>query len=213
MGANDAKQNFDELCKIYGKEKFEWIQNYPIGEWYKKLTYEKYLNKLKKYKTIAGCICVSCKLSMHWHSTIFCLNNNITQMRDGTVPYMDLYPDQNRKITHDKLKDYYKYFNITYNSPVYNIAEDVEQILYDKGISSTPVVRGTNKDKQVYCAEQPLFAMFVKYYLTKYNKIQYENNLSQLSYEKVEFMKQSVEEFCKNKKESLIYSLLEKYEK
>jgi len=206
--SNDWLKRFNEICSIYWKDKFIKIENYPIWWWYKSLSYESYLTRLKKYKTVASVPCVPCKLSMHWHSIIFCLQQWIKNIADWTVPYMDLYPDQNRKITTDRLIKFYEYFWIKYLQPVYEIAENVEEMLYDKWITVTSKIRWTSNDKQVYCAEQWTFAFFVKYQIDKYWKEYYENILWELTEEKIQYMKKTVKEFLDKNKESFIYNKL-----
>ena len=212
-GVKDSQIHFKALCDIYGEHKFKRIPNYPIGKWYEAISTVDKLYYIKKYKTASSLPCGPCKLSFHWHSIIYCLDNNISFIADGTVPYMDLYPDQNRKILTDKLRKFYKHFGIEYLTPVYEIGEQVEQKLYDKGITKMPQIRGTENDRQVYCSEQVLFANFVKYYKDKYGKNDYEQVLSDMYREKIDYMQQEVESYLKDKKESKIYNLLEANEK
>lgn len=208
IGIKDAKENFNKLCEVYGEDKFHRIENYPIGEWYKKLIYRDYFKTAIKYGTAVTCPCGPCKLSFHWHSIIYCINHGIKTVADGTVPYMDLYPDQNRKIIGENLQDFYEEFGINYLNPVYGIAEEVEQRLYDKGIFDAPLVRGSKKDKQVYCAEQVLFAFFVKYFHRKHGKEKYEKTLRYLYKEKMEYMKETVLEYIERKEDSFVFTLM-----
>ncbi|MBL7056146.1 hypothetical protein ISS07_04495 [Candidatus Woesearchaeota archaeon] len=208
IGIKDTEISFKKLVQVYGKNKFIKLKPCKIGRWYKKLAYQNYSKNVMKFKTANVCPCGPCKLSFHWHSIIYCLNNNIKFIADGTVPYMSIYPDQNKRIIGKVLKDFYKSFGIDYLNPVYNIGQNVEKVLYDKGISSLPLIRGTQEDRQVYCGEQVSFAFFVKYFKTTYGMEKYENSLSGLYKEKIDFMKKTVQEYIDNKKNSIIESML-----
>lgn len=132
------------------------------------------------------------KLSMYWFSAVYALENSIGTVGDGMVPYMDLYPDQNVRISIGRLRKFFKSFSISYENPVYDVAERVEDMLYDRAITDLPRVRGTKNDKQVYYAEQVLFALFLKYYVTKHTKEGYEKIVGALFSEKIDWMESEV---------------------
>jgi len=212
-GAKDTYFNYKKLTEVYGEKKFIKIDEYPIQAWYKKLSYAKYFKTLKKFKTVAVLPCGPCKLSMHWHSLVFSLNEGIQVVADGSVPYMDIYPDQNKRIVVDNLRALYKDFDIEYLTPVYNIGEDVEKLLYDKGINNGPQVRGTINDKQIYCAEQVNFALFTKYFLSRHTKLEYEEQLHALYKEKMLYMKDTLKEYLAESENSFLYKMLTDEEK
>lgn len=184
IGALDHTQiNYEKLCRMYGSEKFIKLVH-PIGRLHKRICYDDYFYFLKKYGIAVVGLSFS-KLSMHWRSAVFCLENGITTVADGAVPYMGLYFDQNKTISIDRLKKFYASLGITYENPVFDVAEDVEQLLYDKGITNTPNVRGTENDKQIFYAEQVVFALFVKYYVGRHGMKRYEDVMSSLYDEKI----------------------------
>ena len=197
--------NFQRLCRIYGKEKFVRVIQ-PIGQWHKRVCYNNYLYFAGKYK-LAVTSLAFCKLSMHWYSAVYSIENGIGTVADGVVPYMDLYPDQNAKISLDKLRGFYGGFGVRYENPVYAIADQAEQLLYDKGVTETPHVRGTENDQQVFYAEQVVFALFVKYYTERHGKDVYETVLSNLFDEKIDFMRQTVADWMKDSDGSLVGKL------
>lgn len=206
IGARDyTLANFERLCRIYGREKFLRIIC-PIGRWHKKICYDRYIYYARKYG-LAVTSLAFCKLSMHWYSTVYCIENSIKTVADGVVPYMDIYPDQNAAISLGRLRRFYQRFGISYENPVYTVADKVEQFLYDKGITDTPVVRGTDEDKQVFYAEQVVFALFVKYYVQKHGKDGYEKVLSALFGEKIDFMERVIEEWENHPSNSLVERL------
>ena len=199
---NYTLPNFHRLCRIYGKEKFE-RRVIPIEKWHKWICYDHYLHFAREYKLAVTSLSF-CKLAMHWFSCFYGIENGINTVCDGMVPYMDIYPDQNKTISLDRLKEFYQKFGITYANPVYETAEDVEQRLYDMGIIETPCIRGTERDKQVYYAEQVVFALFLKYYIDRHGKQKYEKVLSDLFKEKISRMETALEDWRKNPKHSLI---------
>jgi len=194
---NYTKINFEKLCGIYGEDKFVRIIH-PIGKLHKKICYNNYLYFVRKYKLAITGLSFS-KLSMHWQSAILCLENDIKFVADGAVPYMDLYLDQNKKISIQRLVEFYKTFGITYENPVYNISENVEQMLYDKGITDTPNIRGTKDDKQIFYVEQVVFALFVKYYIQRHGRERYESIMSSLYNEKIQYMEQEIKKYLKSR--------------
>lgn len=203
LGArNYTLPNFQRLCRIYGEKKFARVI-YPVGRWHKEICYDRYFYFARKYK-LAVTSLAFCKLSMHWYSAVYCIGNGIKTVADGVVPYMDIYPDQNAAISLGRLREFYQRLGISYENPVYAIAGKVEQLLYDKGIIDTPVVRGTEEDKQVFYAEQVVFALFVKYYTGKHGKDAYEKVLSALFGEKIDFMKRTIEGWQNHPGSSLV---------
>lgn len=194
IGAKDyTRVNYERLCRIYGKDKFIRIIH-PVGKLHKKICYDNYLYFAWKYKLAITGLSFS-KLSMHWQSSMLCLRHNITVVADGAVPYMGLYLDQNREISIKRLASFYKTFGITYENPVYTISENVEQVLYDKGITDVPRIRGTEDDKQIFYAEQVVFALFIKYYIRKHGRETYEAVMRSLYDEKMRYMEQKVKEW------------------
>jgi hypothetical protein len=191
IGAKDSTLlNYGRLCKTYGTEKFVRVV-VPIGKWHKRIGYERYFHFAKKYK-LAVVALMFCKLSMYWYSALYALERGIATVGDGMVPYMDLYPDQNERISLKRLRAFFQAFGIRYENPVYDFSENVEQMLYDRGITDIPRVRGTENDLQVYYAEQVLFALFLKYFVTKHSKAGYERIVGALFDEKIAWMEEKV---------------------
>lgn len=194
IGAKDyTLANYDRLCRIYGKERFVRVV-VPIGAWHRSICYDRYWHFVRKYRFGAVALMFS-KLSMYWYSTLYALERSIGTVADGMVPYMELYPDQNARISIGKMREHFLRFGIAYENPVYDVAESVESMLYDRGITDFPNVRGTEDDKQVYYAEQVLFALFLKYYVTKHSMAGYERIVGELFGEKIDWMGSEVEKW------------------
>ena len=178
IGASDYTQkNFNNLRRIY-RNRICTHEIIPIDQMHKTVCYAGYLKLLWQFGLAATALCFS-KIAMHWAAAIYCKKNQITRVVDGSTSYMNMYPDQNQTIAFDNLKDFYQKLGITYDTPVFNISE-VEQKLYDRGISTQPEVRGTKDDLQVYYLEQVLLALFLKFYLTHKTMKQYEEVLQRI---------------------------------
>lgn len=201
-----TQKNYKNLCRIYGKDKFQRVV-LPVGKWHKILNYENYLKYAKKYK-LAIVVMNFSKLAMHWHSLVYCLQNDIHTVADGATPYMNVYPDQNKAICLDKLKIFYNKFGISHENPVWHLCDQAEQLIYDRGVTESPAIRGTSDDLQVFYAEQFVFALFVKYYTTKHGYEKYEKYLSNLYADKLSFMEDTVREWQSKGKGTLIDRLL-----
>src|SRR3989344_1279555 len=167
--------NYERLCRTYGRDKFERAI-LPVGKLQKAISYHDYFSTFRRHGRATAGLFFS-KIAMHARVAAYCLEHGITTVGDGMVPYMSLYPDQNRTIAIGAVRNFYTAFNIEYENPVWDIAEHTEQLLYDKGITNHPRVRGGEDDKQVFYAEQVLFALFAKYMTTRYGNSGYEGRL------------------------------------
>lgn len=205
--ARYTRINYENLVRIYGGEKIRRVV-IPIGRWHKIINYHQYLRNAAEHK-FAVVSLLFCKLAFHWRAVIFGIENGCSAVADGMVPYMRIYPDQNENICLQRLRDFYTKFGMVYENPVWKYAEDAEQLLYDRGISTTPNIRGTAKDKQVTYAEQFIFALFAKYYTMKHGMDGYEDRLAKLFNEKIDFMERTIMEWKNNRDQnSLIHKLL-----
>lgn len=187
IGATDYTQhNLKNLRRVYGY-RISSHQVIKIDHLHKTVCYGNYLKMFRLFGIAVTGLCFS-KLSMHWATAIYCKKNNITRVVDGSTSYMNMYPDQNKDIAHFNLISFYKKIGITYETPIFNITESVEQKLYDRGITTQPEVRGTEQDLQVYYLEQVLLALFLKFYLSHKTMHEYESIMSQLYQNRLDFI-------------------------
>lgn len=178
--------NYERLCRTYGQETFERVI-VPVGKLHKAISYHDYFGTVRRHGRATAGLFFS-KIAMHARVAAYCIEHGIQTVGDGMVPYMSLYPDQNRVIAIDAVQKFYASLGIIYENPVWDIAEDVEQMLYDKGVTDHPRVRGGAEDKQVFYAEQVLFALFAKYMTTKYGSEGYEQRLKPLFQERLTWL-------------------------
>jgi hypothetical protein len=187
IGAQDYTQfNLNNLRRIYGK-RIHTHQVINIDQLHATVCYANYFEILFQFGLTVTSLCFT-KIAMHWATAIYCKEHQITNVVDGSTPYMHMYPDQNHVIAHGNLKDFYKTLGINYETPIFSISDSVEQKLYDRGITTQPQVRGTDKDLQVFYLEQVLLALFLKFYLTVNSIEKYEAVLAKLYKNRLKFI-------------------------
>lgn len=193
IGARDyTLDNYRRLCRIYGENRFRrHVVN--IERLHKSVCYADYFKMAKRFRLSVVALTFS-KLAMHWFSLSYALQNGIQIVADGAVPYMHLYPDQNREICLKPLGELYRRHGIEYRNPVYEISGEVEQRLYDRGLSDAPLTRGTEKDRQVFYAEQVILAMFIKYYTSTHGPEAYVGSLKELYADRLKMIESRLRE-------------------
>jgi len=127
------------------------------------------------------------KLSLHGAALEYCLEHKITTLYDGAVPYMYLYPDQAR-IGGRLYRNFHRRFGVSYESPVNGISRDVEALLFARGITPQPEMRGTSRDHQVFYAEQILFALWIRYSVARHGYRKHRERLRDLYAERLEVL-------------------------
>lgn len=185
--------NYERLRWTYGHEKFKRVI-LPVGKLHKAISYHDYFGTLRRHGRATAGLFFS-KIAMHARVAAYCIEHGIQTVGDGMVPYMSVYPDQNRIIAIDTVWKFYAAFGIRYENPVWEIAEHAEQLLYDKGVTNQPRVRGGVEDTQVFYAEQVLFALFAKYMTTKYGSDGYERLLKPLFEERFVWLEGLIREW------------------
>lgn len=180
----NAMINLERLKQKFGADKF-YFEIIDINNAFKRIQYDNYIYYIKKYGPICMSICGLCKLAMHWQTILYCMENSITDVCDGAVKEMSVFPTQNMDIALENTIKLYGDFNINYYNPVYEIGKDVEKILYDMQIIPSKKHKLTDADKQVVCSQQILFAKFVKYYLSEHSWDEYVKNLHDFYSEKI----------------------------
>ncbi|MGB7995934.1 MAG: hypothetical protein WCF45_07370 [Photobacterium halotolerans] len=69
------------------------------------------------------------KMAIHAHVIDYCTRNGIDVINDGIVEYQKEFPEQ-RLVAKEYFVDYMKRFGITYNSPVYHMAQSQDEVKY-----------------------------------------------------------------------------------
>lgn len=115
-----SKRRFRELDKRFPNKFVFYTTN--IRDIFEEVTIK---DLLKDYKTYSsGFIwCLGCKLSMHIKTIIYNLENNITNVADGSA-YDTSEMVEQKPLSIALIKDLYKRYNINYSTPVYHISRD-----------------------------------------------------------------------------------------
>ncbi len=203
---NYTEANYRRLCAVYGRKKFT-RHVIRVDGLHKRICFHAYPKLLWRYRLAVTALSFN-KLYMHWLSAAYALRHGAGVVADGAVPYMHLYPDQNEHICLTPLRRFYQEIGIDYRNPVYHLADSVEQKLYDRGITETPEVRGTERDRQVYYLEQVILALFLKYYVTTHGEDGYEQVCGALWRDRIDYMLETVRAWQREPSRSFLNDFL-----
>lgn len=117
--------NVYKLQRLFGRNKFKLV-TVDIEDLLRKLYQADFLRDLIRYRGYgANNLCGACRLSMITHTIIYCLQNRIKWVRDGSnVSGFDL---SQQRWGLPLIKEFYSEFGIDYETPLYeNRRNDVE---------------------------------------------------------------------------------------
>ncbi|MCO5382262.1 MAG: hypothetical protein NHB15_09400 [Methanosarcina barkeri] len=129
-----AKINAGKLSNYFGKDKIvhKFIN---FEELSKKIYYDNYISDLLKYKGYMNpCFCNACQLAMHISTVSYNIENDIHFTCDGYKKekgHIYIFMSQEGI---EKLKSFYKCFDIEYKNPVYDIPR-TDWKLFEMGIT------------------------------------------------------------------------------
>jgi hypothetical protein len=166
----------EQMHRRYPNTTFERFK-IPYGRFYEEVESYRKLRSMFKYGTLTSIPCGHCKVAMHWRNVIFCLENGIRYAADGSVTSNDQFAEQNPRILMPEIAAMYAKFGITLLHPVHEEGLDTEAHLFRLGITDSPQVKRTTKDKQVICSQHILFAMVMRQYLVNHTLDEYETNM------------------------------------
>lgn len=84
-------------------------------------------------------VCVGCKLAMHARAIIYCLQNDIKVVADGSSKRQERYGEQ-RRIAIGRIKSLYEKYGIDYLNPVYSYEKtDIKYGMFDRGLTIQPL--------------------------------------------------------------------------
>jgi len=156
----ETEENFQRLIRVYGKDRFQ-RKIIDVNYLHEELKRNPPLTKNTKFGLTKVALSFA-KISLHGAAARYCLQNHVSLVFDGAVPYMYLYPDQNPRIGGRLYKKFYQSLGLRYESPVAALSLRVEELLFDRAITPSPTMRGTTRDRQVFYAEQIIFALWLK---------------------------------------------------
>ncbi|MDP3543813.1 MAG: hypothetical protein Q8T11_15200 [Elusimicrobiota bacterium] len=129
---------------------------------------------LRRHGVLSLAPCGVCKVSMHWRMLLYCLEHGLTGASDGAAHGAEEYAEQNPRILMGDLAAFYRAFGVEKLSLSFRPGEDNEEVLYRRGIAESPSIKRTPEDEQVLCAQQALFAMTMRAYLSRRGFEDYE---------------------------------------
>lgn len=192
IGVRDyTEKNYRRLVRVYGEDKFV-RKIIRVDDLHRRICYADYFTHLRRHGIAVASLSFS-KLAMFWASARYALDNGIRYVADGSVPYMALYPDQNPRVR-ERLRDFFSEFGLVYETPAFDRAADVEDLLYAKGITTAARVRGTDQDLQIFYLEQVLLALYLKFHLTAFGRDDYQAAIERLYDDKLRWIASQVKE-------------------
>jgi len=157
----------------------------------KYISYSHFIQDLFKYGFFILSNCIFCGLIHHFGALIYCLDNKITNVADGSTREWPFFPTHMEKVI-SEFREMYTRFNIKYYTPVYNfelpspfrfidkiytLRESDREInndnpckkttgryLFKLGILPSSDVKGTNLDHKM----QPRCLQFILHHLYLY---------------------------------------------
>ena len=207
LNTENSLSSAEAIQNKFGMEKFSHrIIN--IDALFKKVSYNSYVRDLLKYRFFVLLTCGLCKLAMHWQTIIYCLENNIKEVCDGSNQEMGTDPSQNENILKE-MKLLYDEFGIVYFNPIFYDAREVrEKTVFDLGLSPVQHPKWTrfSWEKQHYCTQEYLFIKFFDYACTNWNgqyvrerANRYEEKMLEYHREKRNFLREQIYRYLREK--------------
>jgi len=161
MGASSVNAN---KVKWMFKDKNITHNIINIDRFYQEICYHQYLKDLFRHGKMLLLTCGLCKLAMHWRTIIYCLDNKVEAVYDGSnIEMAD--PSQNENIVNE-MKAFYKRFGINLYYPVYyQSKQEREERLYNLGVSEKKNVKWTEDTWKIQpcCTQECLFIEYQTY--------------------------------------------------
>lgn len=167
-GIENSKRSFAVLEKKFsGKFSHVFID---VNEMFSQIYNRRYLRNLIKYKTLQlQFVCFACQACFHINTIIYCLKNNIHDVRDGAnTEYEEASPMQ-IPIVKKEIKKLYADYGITHDSPIYeeHTTDRSDQQLFKLGLRPQANIKDDMEmyeKYQGYCRFMPGGVIFLNYW-------------------------------------------------
>ena len=127
---------YAELKKIY-EECIIRLYERNVSGGFRRIALVSLEEDIKKYGV--SLICVGCKLAMHVQCIIYCKNNGIRCVADGSTERQKRYGEQ-REVSLEFIKKFYQEYDIDYRNPIYNLDKKIIKYgLFDRGMTIQPL--------------------------------------------------------------------------
>ena len=144
-----TKKRVKELEKRFGRDKFVHMLT-STKALMENVVVDDLVETYAEYRS--GFIwCMGCKLAMHARSAIYCLENGISEMSDGSSGSTQEMVEQ-MLVSLSLIRAFYRHYGISFATPVYDIPREEEQrSLRDMGFRMGLQVLGRNVGIQPSC--------------------------------------------------------------
>ncbi|MFH1397317.1 MAG: hypothetical protein ABIH27_02030 [Candidatus Omnitrophota bacterium] len=185
------------------------------------ISYNNFIRNLFKYGFFMLSNCLICGLVNHFRALIFCLDNDIKDVADGSTREWSFFPTHMEKIINE-LKKMYAEFKIDYHTPVYDFAlpqpmtfkdkinipitgidsafivnskysKTTGNYLHDIGIFPAPNIKGSDLDRKM----QPHCFQFVLHHIYVYWYYMTRNKYADFELLTLSFFKEKISDFTK----------------
>ncbi len=168
INIENSKQSYEILNqKFPGKLTHNIIE---VDKMFHNIYNHNYFRNLLKYRTLqVQFVCFACQACFHINTIIYCLRNNISEVRDGAnTEYEEASPMQIKTVK-EEIKNLYKNYGINHDSPIYdehnNIRSDHQ--LFELGLRPQKDIKDDMemyKKYQGYCRFMPGGVVFLNYW-------------------------------------------------
>jgi hypothetical protein len=196
------------LERYFGRDDIFRLHFVPHDNLFRFVLYDRYFRNLGKYGSMMLSHCGLCKVAIHWRALVWCLDNGIKRVSDGAVRASEEYPAQNERIMLGRLREVYASLGVDYLNPVYE-EPSTESALYNLRFTRKLNFKKTDEDRQIFCDQQVLYAMFMRHFRPKYSQEEFEKRMAVLYTEKLDQMEQMTREYVEQGKSSRLAGLLE----
>jgi len=208
INIKNSEKSASLLKDRFGQDRFvHKIIN--IDSLFKKISYSNYFKDMIKYGFFQLSTCGLCKLAMHWQSIIYCLDNNIKDVCDGSNREMKTDSSQDEEIIKE-MKLLYEEFELFYFDPVFNETRQVrEKTNFDLKLSPVQSPKWTrfSWERQHFCTQEYLFLKFFNYVHTDWKgrhteekAIEYRKTMIRHHKEKRDFIRAQVHRYLQGKR-------------
>ncbi|MEW5946597.1 MAG: hypothetical protein AB1742_10405 [bacterium] len=224
----NSARNIEKLMEIYGNDRFVHVI-LDVDRLYKMVTYADYLKNVRKHGFFVLTSCGMCHLSMHIRTLVYCMDNGIAEVADGSNKNSSLFPTQMETVI-DEIRKMYARFGMNFTNPVYDyeFPTDIDwkhkfglvrgapepppgtttgQVLFNRGILDRENVKGTATDRgmQPRCFQLTLLNLFaLKYYIPRHGMDEYRKGTTRFYSDKVDLFTRRLEQFFENRRGSIL---------
>ncbi len=126
----------DEIKRAYPQREIN-LYDISICGIFRKLALVSIEQDILKYQH--SLVCLGCKLAMHLQTIIYCRENSISIVVDGSAQRQSRYAEQSLT-TINYLRELYCKYGIQYQNPIYDLEKgDVKYGLFDREITIQPL--------------------------------------------------------------------------